>query len=163
MTRERLYLETMQQVLSNTTKVMVDQKGGSNLLYLPLDKLMQMPPRGADGLRAGLGRAAAAHGRRRARRRPRRRRRRADTRSRDAPALPRPGGATMSKRSAARSPGRRSSWCCSCSRCACSRSTSGKAAIVFQLGEVMLDARPSRACTSRCRCSRTCAISTRAS
>lgn len=41
-TRERLYLETMQQIYSNTSKVMVDQKtGGSNLLYLPLEKLMQ--------------------------------------------------------------------------------------------------------------------------
>jgi membrane protease subunit HflK len=41
-TRERLYLESMQQILSNTSKVIVDQKGGQNLLYLPLDKLMQM-------------------------------------------------------------------------------------------------------------------------
>jgi len=41
-TRERLYLDMMQQVLSSTSKVLVDQKGGSNLLYLPLDKLMQM-------------------------------------------------------------------------------------------------------------------------
>jgi membrane protease subunit HflK len=41
-TRERLYLESMQQILSNTTKVIVDQKGGQNLLYLPLDKLIQM-------------------------------------------------------------------------------------------------------------------------
>ena len=41
-TRERLYLDMMQQVLSNTTKVLVDQKGTGNLLYLPLDKLMQM-------------------------------------------------------------------------------------------------------------------------
>ncbi len=41
-TRERLYLDTMQQVLSNTTKVMVDDKQGGNLLYLPLDKLMNM-------------------------------------------------------------------------------------------------------------------------
>lgn len=40
-TRERLYQDTMQQVLSNTTKLMVDAKGGGNLLYLPLDKLMQ--------------------------------------------------------------------------------------------------------------------------
>jgi membrane protease subunit HflK len=40
-TRQRLYLETMQQVYANTTKVMVDSKGGGNLLYLPLDKLMQ--------------------------------------------------------------------------------------------------------------------------
>ncbi|HQZ46300.1 MAG TPA: FtsH protease activity modulator HflK [Usitatibacteraceae bacterium] len=42
-TRERLYLESMQQILSNTSKVIVDQKaGGQNILFLPLDKLMQM-------------------------------------------------------------------------------------------------------------------------
>ena len=41
-TRDRLYIEAMQQVLTNTTKVVVDQKGGSNLIYLPLDKIMQM-------------------------------------------------------------------------------------------------------------------------
>jgi membrane protease subunit HflK len=40
-TRQRLYLETMQQVFANTSKVMVDAKSGGNLLYLPLDKLMQ--------------------------------------------------------------------------------------------------------------------------
>ncbi len=40
-TRQRLYLETMQQVYANTSKVMVDTKGAGNLLYLPLDKLMQ--------------------------------------------------------------------------------------------------------------------------
>jgi len=40
-TRQRMYLETMQQVYSNTSKVMVDTKGQGNLLYLPLDKLMQ--------------------------------------------------------------------------------------------------------------------------
>ena len=39
--RSRMYLETMQQVYSNTSKVMIDAKGGGNLLYLPLDKLMQ--------------------------------------------------------------------------------------------------------------------------
>jgi len=39
-TRQRLYLETMQQVYSNTSKVMVDAKGQGNLLYLPLDKLI---------------------------------------------------------------------------------------------------------------------------
>ncbi len=41
-TRQRMYLETMQQVYSNTSKVMVDAKGQGNLLYLPLDKLMQV-------------------------------------------------------------------------------------------------------------------------
>jgi modulator of FtsH protease HflK len=40
-TRDRMYLETMQQVYSNVTKVMVDSRNGSNLLYLPLDKLIQ--------------------------------------------------------------------------------------------------------------------------
>lgn len=41
-TRERIYYDTMQKVMQDTTKVIVDQKGGQNLLYLPLDKLMQM-------------------------------------------------------------------------------------------------------------------------
>ncbi len=40
-TRDRLYIETMQQVYSNVTKVMVESKAGSNLLYLPLDRLLQ--------------------------------------------------------------------------------------------------------------------------
>jgi membrane protease subunit HflK len=40
-TRDRMYIETMQQIFANTTKVMVDAKGGNNLLYLPLDKLIQ--------------------------------------------------------------------------------------------------------------------------
>lgn len=41
-TRDRMYLDTMQTVFQNTTKIMVDQKSNGNLLYLPLDKLMQM-------------------------------------------------------------------------------------------------------------------------
>jgi membrane protease subunit HflK len=40
-TRDRLYIDTMQQVYSNVTKVMVESRNGSNLLYLPLDKLLQ--------------------------------------------------------------------------------------------------------------------------
>ena len=39
-TRDRMYLETMQQVLGNVTKVLVESRQGSNLLYLPLDKLI---------------------------------------------------------------------------------------------------------------------------
>lgn len=39
-TRERLYLETMEQILSSTTTIFIDQKAGNNLIYLPLDKLM---------------------------------------------------------------------------------------------------------------------------
>lgn len=41
-TRERMYAETMQQIYSNVTKVLVDSRSGSNLLHLPLDKIMQM-------------------------------------------------------------------------------------------------------------------------
>ncbi len=40
-TRSRMYLDTVQQVYANTSKVMIDAKGSGNLLYLPLDKLMQ--------------------------------------------------------------------------------------------------------------------------
>lgn len=40
-TRERLYLETIQEVMSRSSKVVVDVEGGNNLLYLPLDKIMQ--------------------------------------------------------------------------------------------------------------------------
>ncbi len=39
-TRQRLYLDTQEQILSSVSKVVVDQKGNSNLLYLPLDKLI---------------------------------------------------------------------------------------------------------------------------
>jgi len=40
-TRDRMYLESMQQIYTNVTKVLVDSRQGSNLLYLPLDKIMQ--------------------------------------------------------------------------------------------------------------------------
>src|SRR5882672_2373398 len=40
-TRERLYIETLQEVLANSTKVLVDTDGGNNVLYLPLDQLIQ--------------------------------------------------------------------------------------------------------------------------
>jgi len=52
-TRDRLYIDAMQQVYSSVTKVMVDSKQGSNLLYLPLDKIMQ-------GAGASAGANAAA-------------------------------------------------------------------------------------------------------
>jgi membrane protease subunit HflK len=39
-TRERMYIDTMQQILSATNKILLDYKGSGNLLYLPLDKLM---------------------------------------------------------------------------------------------------------------------------
>jgi membrane protease subunit HflK len=40
-TRERMYLATMEKVYANTSKVMVDVDGGNNMMYLPLDKIMQ--------------------------------------------------------------------------------------------------------------------------
>jgi len=40
-TRQRLYISTMEKVYSNTSKVMVDVDGGNNMMYLPLDKIMQ--------------------------------------------------------------------------------------------------------------------------
>ncbi len=41
-TRDRMYIDAMQQIYSNVTKVLVDSRQGNNLLYLPLDKLMQI-------------------------------------------------------------------------------------------------------------------------
>ena len=48
-TRDRLYLETMQQIYGNVTKVLVESRQGSNLLYLPLDKIMQISASEAAG------------------------------------------------------------------------------------------------------------------
>ncbi len=59
-TRERLYLETMQQVYGNATKVYVDQKGGNNILFLPLDKILQMSASGALPALEGTSSAAEA-------------------------------------------------------------------------------------------------------
>ena len=49
-TRDRMYLDTMQQIFSSVTKILVDSRQGSNLLYLPLDKIIQQ------------GQAAGEHG-----------------------------------------------------------------------------------------------------
>ncbi|MDR2838577.1 MAG: FtsH protease activity modulator HflK [Azonexus sp.] len=61
-TRQRLYRETMQQIYASTTKVLIDAKGQGNLLYLPLDKLMQsaaaVPAAAAGEAPATPGRAA---------------------------------------------------------------------------------------------------------
>ena len=40
-TRDRLYIDAMQQIYTNTTKILVDSKQSSNLLYLPLEKIIQ--------------------------------------------------------------------------------------------------------------------------
>ena len=44
-TRQRLYLDTVQQVMGNSSKVLVDVEGGNNMMYLPLDKLVGSQPR----------------------------------------------------------------------------------------------------------------------
>lgn len=59
-TRERMYLETMQQVFSNVSKVMVDSRANNNLLYLPLDKLIQQGAVGPGA--AGSAMSAAGSG-----------------------------------------------------------------------------------------------------
>lgn len=55
-TRERLYLETMESVLSRVSKVLVDVEGTNNLLYLPLDRLLkssESPSAGGDARATG--------------------------------------------------------------------------------------------------------------
>ncbi len=59
-TRDRMYLDTMQQILSSSSKVLIDQKSGNNLLYLPLDKLMQTSS--AVGGSTGQGQVPSAVG-----------------------------------------------------------------------------------------------------
>jgi len=46
-TRERLYLDAIQSVMSNTSKALVDVEGGNNMLYLPLDKIVNAAPKPA--------------------------------------------------------------------------------------------------------------------
>ena len=57
-TRERMYIDMMQQVLSSSSKVMVDQKNGNSLLYLPLDKLIQSTNPGMPEITSAAGRSA---------------------------------------------------------------------------------------------------------
>ncbi len=59
-TRDRMYLDTMQQIYGNVTKVLVESRQGSNLLYLPLDKIMQNVASGAGSLDAPAAGAAPA-------------------------------------------------------------------------------------------------------
>ena len=69
-TRDRLYLDTMQQIYSSVTKVLIDSRQGASLLYLPLDK---MHAAGAPGRRRPPAAPPAALHRRAARLRRRRR------------------------------------------------------------------------------------------
>lgn len=58
-TRERMYLDMMQQVMGNVSKVMVDQRNGSSLLYLPLDKLLESTRAAGTGIGSLAAPAAA--------------------------------------------------------------------------------------------------------
>jgi len=59
-TRQRLYIETMEEVLSRSSKIMIDQSGGYNVIYLPLDQLIRQrraeaqPPLAAQSQNSGL-------------------------------------------------------------------------------------------------------------
>lgn len=59
-TRDRMYLDAMQQIYSNVTKVVVDSRQGNSMLYLPLDKILQM--NGATGAATDPAQAAPAAG-----------------------------------------------------------------------------------------------------
>jgi membrane protease subunit HflK len=66
-TRDRLYIDTMQQIYGNVTKVLVDSRQGGNMLFLPLDKILQQlgtggtaAPAAAAGPEAAPPAAAAA-------------------------------------------------------------------------------------------------------
>ena len=58
-TRERLYLDMMQSVLGNSSKVLIDQKGGNSLLYLPLDQLLKQSQPASGSAAAGADPRAA--------------------------------------------------------------------------------------------------------
>ena len=57
-TRDRMYLDTMQQIYGNVTKVVVESRQGSSLLYLPLDKILQMGGAGSTSPDAALSAGA---------------------------------------------------------------------------------------------------------
>src|SRR5690606_35643955 len=54
-TRNRMYLDAMQQIYGGVNKVLIDSRSGGNLMYLPLDKIMQ-----SAGAPAGAETASAA-------------------------------------------------------------------------------------------------------
>ncbi len=55
-TKSRMYIDTLESVMSNSTKVMIDVDGGNNLLYLPLDKIMEQ----SQGSSANYGKDSGA-------------------------------------------------------------------------------------------------------
>ena len=60
-TRERIYLDTIESVMKSSTKVMIDVEGGNNLLYLPLDKIMQQNQSASDTASPRVGEASTGN------------------------------------------------------------------------------------------------------
>jgi membrane protease subunit HflK len=59
-TRQRLYLSTMRQILENSSKIMIDSQASSNMLYLPLDKIMGPVARGDNASSSGSAETTSA-------------------------------------------------------------------------------------------------------
>jgi membrane protease subunit HflK len=59
-TRDRLYIEGMQQIYGNVTKVLVDSRQGGNMLFLPLDKILQQVSQGGAAAPAAAAAEPAA-------------------------------------------------------------------------------------------------------
>jgi membrane protease subunit HflK len=60
--RQRMYLDTMQQIYSRATKVFVDSKSSNNVVYLPLDKLVDANRQNANAAAAASGASGVAAG-----------------------------------------------------------------------------------------------------
>ncbi|HUH58440.1 MAG TPA: FtsH protease activity modulator HflK [Candidimonas sp.] len=93
-TRDRMYLATMQEILTNTSKVMIDSQASNNMLYLPLDKIMRQAAgdraSSSSSIESTTGAAAAAT---------------QPSRTATTPARPRtPDGSTSAKNSLSTSP-----------------------------------------------------------
>jgi membrane protease subunit HflK len=58
-THDRMYIDAMQQIYSSVTKILIESRQGSNLLYLPLDKIMQQVAQGSAAAEPAGGAAAA--------------------------------------------------------------------------------------------------------
>jgi len=58
-TRDRMFIDAMQQVYTSVSKVLIESRAGSNLLYLPLDKILQMTSQGAAAAGADAPQPAA--------------------------------------------------------------------------------------------------------
>ncbi|MEB2400651.1 FtsH protease activity modulator HflK [Parapusillimonas granuli] len=59
-TRERMYLSTMQDILQSTSKIMIDSEASNNMLYLPLDKIMRQAAGDQAGFSSSVESSAAA-------------------------------------------------------------------------------------------------------